>query len=107
MTSPLLRARQTAESVAGELGMEKDLRIDDRLDPGFEGRRLLEMLQEHAGCDALMIVGHEPSMSTVLSGLIGGGSIDLKKGGLACVELTDRSLARGTLQWLVSPKILI
>lgn len=107
LTSPLVRARETAEFVADELGLKNHLVTDARLDPGFDKGRLLEMLQEHPDSEALMVVGHEPSMSTTLSELIGGGSIELKKGGLACVELTDRSLSRAVLQWLIHPKILI
>src|SRR5579875_3316406 len=72
LTSPLVRAKETAEIVA------KALKLQERL----EG-----MLREHRGAKALLLVGHEPGMSRTIGELVGGAAIDLKKGGLARVDL--------------------
>lgn len=106
ITSPLLRARQTAEIALGAVASRSDLVVDDRLGPDFDIAKLRELLSDRANCDALMIVGHEPSMSATLSALIGGGTIELKKGGVARVNIDDPSTARGTLEWLLTPKVL-
>lgn len=102
LSSPLVRAKQTAEIVASALKMR--VMEDARLGPEFDARLLAEMLREHAGAKSLMIVGHEPNFSETISDVVGGGRIDLKKGGLAYVDLDgDRS---GQLVWLIPPKVL-
>jgi phosphohistidine phosphatase len=106
VTSPLVRARQTAEIVAQRLGLRKKLVEDERLAGGFNAERLAEILQAHADADALMLVGHEPTMSATIGRLIGGAHIELKKGALACVEIADPASPRGTLLALIPPKVL-
>jgi phosphohistidine phosphatase len=106
LTSPLVRARQTAEFVAGALKMTKKLVEDVRVGPGFSALRLADILEEHQEANALMLVGHEPSMSEVTSELIGGARIQFKKGSLACIEISNRSPLAGELVWLASPKVL-
>lgn len=106
ITSPLLRAKQTASIVAERLRMTDRLVEDDRLSPGFDLDRLGAILQAYARADAVMLVGHEPSMSETVGRLVGAARIDLKKGGLACVDLPDPSSSSGQLAWLIPPKIL-
>ncbi len=106
VTSPLVRAKQTAEIVADRLRLRERLVEDERLAPGFNTERLVRILQDHTDADALMVVGHEPDFSFTLGQLIGGGKIDLKKGGLACVDLPDAASLDAVLLWLVPPKVL-
>ncbi|MGC1380314.1 MAG: phosphohistidine phosphatase SixA [Candidatus Baltobacteraceae bacterium] len=106
VTSPLARARQTAEIVAQRLKMGARLIEDKRLGNGLGVDRLGALLAEHAGAESLMLVGHEPSMSATIGRLAGGAGIELKKGALACVELADPSSRTGTLLWLLPPKVL-
>lgn len=106
ITSPLVRAKQTAALVAETLKLRKRLIEDDRLGVDFDLSRLASVLAEHANADAVMLVGHEPSMSQTIGQLVGGARIDFKKGGLACVELPDASSSQGQLAWLVPPKVL-
>jgi phosphohistidine phosphatase len=104
VTSPLVRARQTAEIAAQGLGLESKLVVDKRVGIGFSFERLREVLTEHPDVRSLMFVGHEPSMSETI-GALTGARVEMKKGALACVE-TDRSARRGTLLWLLPPKVL-
>ena len=104
VTSPLVRARQTAEIVAQKL--EVKLIEDARLAPGFNAEQLRAILLDHPGASAVMVVGHEPDFSDTISALIGGGRIVCKKGGLALVELPDAQSRKGELVWLVPPKVL-
>ncbi|MBK9711662.1 MAG: phosphohistidine phosphatase SixA [Kouleothrix sp.] len=103
LTSPLARAHQTAEIVARELGVE--LRLADALSPGCNVALLFELLGEHRAAERVMVVGHEPDFSTMIAALAGGGRIQLKKGGLARIDLEVLE-AGGTLVWLLPPKVL-
>ena len=106
ITSPLVRARQTADIVARELGMQKSLVIDDRLAPGFGRDALLQLLKKHSGRRALMLVGHDPDFSQTIAACIGGGRLECKKGGLARVDIDDPATLHGTLIWLMPPRVL-
>ena len=106
LTSPLARARKTAEIVAKALGLGARLVTDPRLAPGFGPGQLRALLAKHRNVAALMLVGHEPDFSRTISHLIGGGRLDVKKGALALVELADRTSLRGRLVWLIPPKAL-
>jgi phosphohistidine phosphatase len=106
VTSPLVRAKETAAIVAGELKMKDRLVEDERVGLDFDPGRLAAILQEHVTAKAVMLVGHEPSMSQTIGHLVGGAKIDLKKGGLAAVDLPDASAADAELVWLIPPKVL-
>ena len=106
LTSPLVRAYQTAEIVASQFKMLDKLVKDERLGSGFGIKYLAEILAEHSKTDALMLVGHEPGMSETVSHLTGGSRVVFKKGALAYVELSDVKSLRGELVWLIPPKIL-
>ena len=107
LSSPYTRAYQTADIVAKELGLE--VRVEPLLAPGFDLDRLVEVMRANARAQALLLTGHEPSFSTVITQLIGGGRVLLKKGALARVDIlgeVDETL-QGELIWLLQPKILI
>ena len=104
VTSPLIRAKQTAEIVASALKMRAS--EDGRLGPDFDERRLAEILREQRDAKSVMLVGHEPNFSETISGIVGGGRIDLKKGGLAYVDIAGGGDISGALVWLIPPKVL-
>ncbi len=102
-TSPLVRAYQTAELVAKHL--KCPLYTRELLAPGFDADKLQRILDDFAE-EELMVVGHEPDFSHTISQVIGGGSIIMKKGGLARVDVQDKSLLHGSLVWLLTPRLL-
>jgi phosphohistidine phosphatase len=104
LTSPLVRARQTAEIVAKALG--GPVEDDGRLAGDFDYHLLGAILKERTKAKSLMLVGHEPNMSAVIGHAIGNAHVELKKGAVACVEFRDPASPRGQLLWLVPPKIL-
>ena len=106
LTSPLIRAYETAEIIARQLKMLDKLVRDERLGVRFGTKFLAEILAEHSNAASLMLVGHEPGMSETVSQLIGGGRINFKKGTLAYVQLDDAKSLRGELVWLIPPKLL-
>lgn len=104
VTSPLARAAQTADALAIALGVPAT--IDERLAPGFDTAGLVALLENHTGERRIVLVGHDPSFSSVIEDLT-GARIHLRKGGLARVELSGIE-ARGTgvLTWLATPRLM-
>ena len=99
VSSPLPRALQTAEVAAEQL--KTKLRQDEALEPGFGISELSTLLKRHHS-KALMLVGHEPDFSSVISALT-GGFIKMSKAGIALVDL-DPETQKGRLLWLFPPK---
>jgi phosphohistidine phosphatase len=106
ITSPLLRARQTAEIVAKRLGMIDRILEDERLGGGFGIALLVPIIAAHEKAEALMFVGHEPSLSLTVGRLVGDARVEMKKGALAGVALGGASAAHGALICLIPPKAL-
>lgn len=106
ISSPLVRAYQTAEIVADRLDMLDLLIVDERLSPGFGHYELAVIIEENPEAESLMFVGHEPDFSMTIERLIGGGSVQCKKGSLARVDLVGVGSLSGVLVWLVPPKVL-
>jgi len=108
LSSPLVRARQTAEIVAESLKCKKRLELTDTLSPQQSGKPLIEYLQDQRAVDEILLVGHEPFLSQLISLLISGDSqtsVLLKKGGFC--KLSADHLKHGkcaTLEWLLTPK---
>ncbi len=105
LTSPLVRARETAEIVAAGLGVTDRLHDDERLAGGFDTQRLRAILHEHAGLGCIMLVGHEPDFGLTIGALVGGSAVACKKGGLARVDV-DAGSNVARLVWLLPPKVL-
>jgi phosphohistidine phosphatase len=109
LSSPFLRARQTAEIVAKSLRLKKRLAFSDELTPGGDSKALIRQLNElKPASEDVLLVGHEPYLSRLISQLISGGSdmgIDFKKGGLCKLETDLLRFGRcATLGWLLTPK---
>ena len=108
LSSPFLRARQTAEIVAGELKLKKRLQFTDTLACGGSLKNLVGLLAglESAPEDVLL-VGHEPHLSRLISLLVSGemdAAIEMKKGGLCKLEVENlRHGHCARLAWLITP----
>jgi phosphohistidine phosphatase len=102
--SPKLRARQTAELAAAEWGKggRALLREHEALAGGFDAEQALEAVRSLDADGRLLLVGHEPDLSSIVADLT-GGRIDLKKGGLAAVRLEG---VGGELAVLMRPREL-
>lgn len=106
VTSPLVRAAQTASLVAEHLNLADRLLTDDRVASNMNVNLLGQLASLDRLDASLMVVGHEPSMSSTISSLIGGGEIIMKKGALALVEADVLEPGGGALVWLVTPRLL-
>jgi len=113
LTSPLVRAHQTAEIVATGLKLKKRMEVCEHLAPGGSAKRLIAGInQRHAAADCVMLVGHEPDLSSLgsllLTGSATGAAIELKKGGVCLLETAALRAGKcATLLWLAPPKLLI
>lgn len=107
ISSPLKRALQTATIVANELGFEQKIEIDGAMRPEATYALFQAMLKKHAAADALMVVGHNPSIKHFLCRMVGrqgqAAGIEFKKGAVAKVEVKR---SEGTLLWTVTPKLV-
>lgn len=104
IASPLLRARQMAEPTRNLLGVRQFL-TSDYLLPGSNHKQLFDLLHsQEAG--SVLLVGHEPHLSTTIALLIAGETtsrIEIKKASCACVEIAGfPRKGQGTLKWLVT-----
>jgi phosphohistidine phosphatase len=106
ITSPLVRAAQTAALLAPAAGIKKrEVIVADLLAPGVELGALLTFVRSQPG-GRIALVGHEPDMSHVLSELVGGGTFRFSKGFVAAVEFDSAPAAgAGRLGWFIGPKL--
>jgi phosphohistidine phosphatase len=112
LTSPSLRARQTAEIVAAVYHAQPDLHWVAELAPEGSPRKLVHLLQQqHAAAENILLVGHEPYLGELMSLLLAGRTdlpLGLKKGGLCLLSV--ESLGAGPcarLEWLLTPRQLL
>ncbi|MEZ4668884.1 MAG: histidine phosphatase family protein [Anaerolineae bacterium] len=103
-SSPRLRARQTGEILAGILNV--NLTLCDDLNFGFNPLVLPNLIQDFSKDQQIVFVGHEPDLSITVSSLIGGGELEMKKGGVLRVDLVARTPLRGVLFWALTPRVL-
>jgi phosphohistidine phosphatase len=106
LSSPLKRATQTASLVANELGHEGKIQFDEALGKEADYTGFRQLLQRHGKADAVLVVGHNPSLSAFLSLAISrratDEAVDLKKGAVARVEVDNKT---AMLHWCITPKI--
>ena len=106
ISSSLKRATQTASLVANEIGFDGKMQTSPALRPDASYESFRQLLDKHSASEAIMVVGHNPTLSQFLSLLITGGAtdsaVDLKKGAVAKVECPARRAA--VLKWCLTPK---
>jgi phosphohistidine phosphatase len=111
VSSPFVRARQTAELAADALHLREKLQFSDHLTPQGKPEDLIEELKHlRPGPDGVLLVGHEPYLGKLVSLLVTGTpdlSLTLKKAGLCKLTLTGLTAGRcAILEWLLTPKQL-
>ena len=105
LTSPLLRARQTADEFCQTAGMPGPL-IQGWLASGMAASTAMKELSAFRDFKRVAIVGHEPDFSDLISCILGtvGGHVQVKKGAIACLQIAPPS-RHGTLAYLIPPKL--
>lgn len=108
VTSPLVRAKQTADVLLAGLSDPPELVISDSLMPSGSPSAVAEALSPHSKLKNIALVGHEPSLGELGAWLIGAKHpLAFKKGGVACIEMPTMPLVGpGQLMWLATPRML-
>ena len=110
ISSPLIRARQTAEILRDVVAPDAKIEFCDDLVPGGDFAKALQFVKA-LGSERVAIVGHEPHLSGFTSYLLVGerakASVLYKKGGASLVTFPNSPGAgHGTLEWLIQPGAL-
>jgi phosphohistidine phosphatase len=109
LSSPYVRAMQTAEIFAGALDYPKQkIRRTDLLLPGAEPTLFYRELAKDKQTSTLFIFGHAPQLDDLIASALGSKHhiTSLKKAGVALIELKRVSPPNGQLVWLAPPKVL-
>jgi phosphohistidine phosphatase len=108
LTSPLVRARQTAEIVAAAFDPHPALVNTDALAPDATFAALVADLEKHARKMRLALVGHEPGMGELAARLIGSRHpIEFKKGAVCRIDVDEiPPSGPADLRWMLTPRIL-
>ena len=111
LTSPLVRARQTAEVVAKAFDAQDKLEDCEYLASGGDHDLLVKQLQSSPEGYRILLVGHEPDLSMFIAAIALGNddaTVNLRKGGLCKVVIDNPSQTfKGTLEWLLTPRQLL
>jgi phosphohistidine phosphatase len=111
LSSPYLRARETAEILADGFKIKDKLAFSENLVPPGYIAELIDEINEKYLADNLAIVGHEPTLSALVSVLLSGQpaiNVTMKKGGVCCLSTDKLRLEGGaTLEWLLTPAQLV
>ncbi|OFW13127.1 MAG: phosphohistidine phosphatase SixA [Acidobacteria bacterium RIFCSPLOWO2_12_FULL_67_14] len=107
-TSPLVRAKQTAELLAAGLPGKPSVKVLDALAPGHAPASVLAQLARAARRRRMALVGHEPGLGELAAHLIGAGrALPFKKGGICRIDVESLTSRRpGALTWFIPPKLL-
>lgn len=102
--SPLVRAEQTAQVIAEEIGSDQvKVRVEQALAPGVDIDELLRRVARTTA-ERVLCVGHQPDMSRCLAEMIGGGNIQYSPGTVAGLDFQGPITRHGaSLRWLIDP----
>lgn len=108
LTSPFVRARQTAEAISSELAERPGLVSVESLTPSGSFQAVLNDLEKQAKRRRIAIVGHEPSLGELAARLAGiRRPLEFKKGAVCRIDLkTLPPAGPGALRWFLTPKML-
>jgi phosphohistidine phosphatase len=112
LSSPLVRAVETAEIVAASVGVnKKEIKQTDNLAPGSSNEQLFGEIKSYPGAESVALVGHQPDLGIIVSRIIQGSdsclSIQLKKGSICCININETvPTLRGDMVWLLTPRQL-
>ena len=108
LSSPLVRARQTAQIIADAFNME--ITLSDTLAPAGSSSLVFKAIAKHADVNQVYLVGHEPDMGMLLNKLTWAGlecEFPFKKAAVARIDVSDMPpTSPGILKWYMPPKIV-
>ena len=109
LTSPLLRAVQTADILAEALSYCGPYVVKEELKPGFDMHALEVIINDYRSVDELVLVGHEPDLSTIIISLLSQtGGFNFKKGSAVKLKIDPTDMqSSSAFKWLAAGKKLI
>jgi len=111
LSSPLLRAKQTAEIINAYCGRNNGVTITELLKPGASYQNLIKFLNKLKKSDRIAIVGHEPFLGGFASFCLAKSNnsfINLKKSGLLMLQIDEVIKPKKcSLTWLMEPGQII
>jgi len=112
LSSPYVRAKETAEVLAEVFKIKSDIAFSDNLIPmGDPDVLIAEINEKHGTSNTIALVGHEPQLTALMSMLVADNAVidmTLKKGGVCRLSADDLHHSRkATLEWLLTPSILV
>lgn len=108
LTSPVVRAKQTAGEVVAIL-KKGELIEAPWMACGMDPDVAFEELSAYKKFKSVMIVGHEPDLSCLMATLLGlknAASLDVKKASLTAIEIKNFSFGAGILKWSLPSELL-
>jgi len=108
LTSPLVRARQTADVIAGVFEPHPHIVAIDSLAPGGSYQAVLADLERHSRKSKIALVGHEPDLGELAARLAGSRRRwEFKKGGMCRIDVQSLPLGGpGSLRWFLTPRLM-
>jgi len=110
ISSPLMRALQTAEIIAQALPAKRRIETSDMLLPNASVSKCWDCLITSIAAKKILLVGHEPFLSSFAGFLLGAGRscLEFKKGGLCRLEVEGSSKTpEAVLKWYLTPQQLL
>ncbi len=111
LSSPYLRAKETAEILADVFKVKADVVFSDNLVPSGDPDLLISEMNEKYNAHSVALIGHEPQLTALVGLLVSENAIvdmSLKKGGVCRLSADDLHHTRkATLEWLITPGILV
>jgi len=109
LSSPLVRARQTAEIIADAFGVT--VTLTDSLAPAGSAASIFKAINRHEGVNQAYLVGHEPDMGMLANKLLWAGlecEMPFKKAAVMRIDVADMPpTSPGLLKWYMPPKLAV
>jgi phosphohistidine phosphatase len=111
LSSPYVRAKETAEILADVFKAKKEVQFSDNLIPMGDPDLLISEINEKYSANSIALIGHEPHLTALVGLLVSentGMDMTLKKGGVCRLSVDDlHHVRKATLEWLLTPGILV
>jgi phosphohistidine phosphatase len=108
LSSPLVRAKQTADAFAEVMKSKPPIAIADSLTPAGSPAAVIQELARHMKKARVALVGHEPNMGELAAHLIGAKvPLPFKKGAICRIDFSVfPPKGKGQLVWFITPRML-
>lgn len=108
ISSQAVRAEETAKLFANAFGMkEEQLEVTELLNPGADFENFRKVMELHEGLEMVILFGHEPDFSEIVSTATSGGTLEIAVKKASCIEVDLDENGAGILRNVLTPKIVM